>query len=327
MTTYEVRDAGKSQDYFISIPNMIDDMELSVHAFRLYAHYKRRAGDSGVCFESTDTLAKHCHMSMGTVSKARKELIKAKLISVTREKNKFGGKPKFVVTITDIWPENMAKYSPNKDKLPTSLDEQSTSPDEGAPRPTSLDEGATSLDEIKKNTVKKNKTKTVEEEFFNKPESEKRDPIDKDAYKDRITKAIETNTEDNQLLSLRGIDLSRYPEEVVPILAKVTLLWNIRPPKHSNKNGSPCSQWVRDARHLLDACGEFGVEAIVSFREKCEKYMDENNGLGMFPVNGPGSLVKSVRGHAAEMRQPKLEIRDDPFKGANMVVTKDGRIR
>ena len=46
--TTTVTDTGSLHPYRIELPIMIDDMRLSVSAFRLYAHFKRRAGDTGL---------------------------------------------------------------------------------------------------------------------------------------------------------------------------------------------------------------------------------------------------------------------------------------
>lgn len=95
--------------YFFIIPNMVDDLGLSPYAFRLYAHMKRVAGETGACWQSTRTLADTCKMSVGKVSKAKKELQEAGLITVETRK-KQGGEYHYV-TIRDIMPQNLAAYS------------------------------------------------------------------------------------------------------------------------------------------------------------------------------------------------------------------------
>jgi DNA-binding transcriptional MocR family regulator len=98
--------------YFTVIPNMLDDMGLSVYAFRLYAHIKRVAGENGKCFQSTATLADECDISINTVTKVKQELLERGLISIV-PKNVGRGKPLHVITVVDIWNENMQKYAKN----------------------------------------------------------------------------------------------------------------------------------------------------------------------------------------------------------------------
>ena len=42
-----------SHHFRVEVPNMVDDMGLSVFAVRLYLRLKRVAGDSGRCYYST----------------------------------------------------------------------------------------------------------------------------------------------------------------------------------------------------------------------------------------------------------------------------------
>jgi len=48
--------------FFFLLPNLADDSELDVYAFRLLAHYQRVAGLAGTCAESTATTAARCRM-------------------------------------------------------------------------------------------------------------------------------------------------------------------------------------------------------------------------------------------------------------------------
>ena len=134
---YQVRDEGDSRKYYTTIPNIIDDMDLSVYAYRLYGHLKRVAGDGGKCWQSTETLAKACGMGWATVSRAKTELVGKELIIIEQVKNPQGGKDFHNITITDVWEKNTIKYA--------------TSTQEGA---TSHQEITTSHQEIKNNPIK-----------------------------------------------------------------------------------------------------------------------------------------------------------------------------
>ncbi len=114
---YEIRDAGDLRKYFAMIPHSIDDLNLSVYAYRLYGHLKRVAGEDGKCWQNQSTLAKACNMSTGSIVKAKNELIDSNLIQINKEKSNHGGKPYHLITITDIWIENSIKYM-DKQKSP-----------------------------------------------------------------------------------------------------------------------------------------------------------------------------------------------------------------
>lgn len=97
----------RDRRYFTALPNLIDEIGLSVWAHRLYCHIKKVAGDSGECFQKTVTLAEHCGMSEGAVSKAKAELERFGLI--TRKQS--GRREVERISIVDIWAENLRRYS------------------------------------------------------------------------------------------------------------------------------------------------------------------------------------------------------------------------
>ena len=103
----QVVDRGDMRSYRTEIPNLIDDMDLSLPAFRLYIHLKRVAGERGASWEGVRRLADTCRMSVGTVRSAKAELEAAGLITVKRA----GGEQADHITINDIWLENMMRYS------------------------------------------------------------------------------------------------------------------------------------------------------------------------------------------------------------------------
>lgn len=103
-----VKDKSSLHHYRTELPNLIDDMQLSVYAFRLYAHLKRVAGDGGVCFEGTRKLAAVCCMAVGQVVKAKAELERAGVILRTTESAR-GGQQDYI-TIADLWAQNFRAY-------------------------------------------------------------------------------------------------------------------------------------------------------------------------------------------------------------------------
>ena len=116
--------------YFTIIPNMIDDMDLSPYAFRLYHHYKRVAGDNGLCWQSTKTLSEACKMSIGSIVNAREELKAAGLIEISTQPTSHGGREYNIVSIIDMWDENMKNISITQNEVPSSPHELASSPHE-----------------------------------------------------------------------------------------------------------------------------------------------------------------------------------------------------
>jgi len=122
--SYHVIDESRSN--FFMIPNKIEELGLSVYAFRLYAHYKRVTGESGDCWQSSTTLAKSCNMSVGSVVNSRRELEANKLIIVERVTNN-NGSDYYNIKVRNIWGIDLA---PSPGEHPPSCDEHPPSPGE-----------------------------------------------------------------------------------------------------------------------------------------------------------------------------------------------------
>lgn len=109
---YQIRDEASPRNYFSQVPNLVDEMKLSVYAYRLYGHLRRVAGESGKCWQNTKTLADVCNMSVGKISEAKEELEKCSppLIRITSQRKADGG-IYHEITITDIWQINNDRFS------------------------------------------------------------------------------------------------------------------------------------------------------------------------------------------------------------------------
>jgi hypothetical protein len=116
----------EEKNYFMMIPNIVDDMGLSVYAFRLYAHLKRVAGDNGICWQSGETLAKNCGMSTGKITECKTELVNAGLIKIQMKTGSNGNYSE--ITITNIWLKNAETYV--KDEGCTTESERGVPPSE-----------------------------------------------------------------------------------------------------------------------------------------------------------------------------------------------------
>ena len=75
-----------------SIDEIVDDMEMSLYALRLYIHLKRIAGlyEDKPIRQFTKMLAKHCHMTITNTNKTLKELEELGLIETQKLDNKYG---------------------------------------------------------------------------------------------------------------------------------------------------------------------------------------------------------------------------------------------
>lgn len=108
---YQVRDEASPRDYFAQVPNLVDIMDLSPHAYRLYGHLRRVAGESGRCWQSTQTLATACNMSIGKVSESKRELESVYPPLIRIESKKFDRGAYHEIAITDIWEMNHIFYT------------------------------------------------------------------------------------------------------------------------------------------------------------------------------------------------------------------------
>jgi hypothetical protein len=146
--------------YFTQIPNLIDDLKLSVYAFRLYVHFKRVTGESGgKCWQSTQTLSEFCCMSAHKISDAKKELQGAGLITLESVKNPDGGKNFHRISVNDIWKTNLNHFSKNQEYSRNSEKESEKLDKNGLQVPTgnlstSPQELTTSPQEIKNNQLR-----------------------------------------------------------------------------------------------------------------------------------------------------------------------------
>lgn len=104
----KVNEEGRREN-FTMVPNIIDDLDLSPYAVRLYLHLKRVAGDTGSCYQSGKTISEKCKMSTGMITKAKRELMAAGLISVALMSN--GKNIYHDITILDVWKRNSLSHS------------------------------------------------------------------------------------------------------------------------------------------------------------------------------------------------------------------------
>lgn len=100
------------------MPNIIDELNLSVYEYRVYSHLKRVSGETSCCFKSNKEIAAKCNMSESKYREVKKRLATYKhplllgktLIRVTVREKSHKGEDTSLITLTNIWPENDAYF-------------------------------------------------------------------------------------------------------------------------------------------------------------------------------------------------------------------------
>jgi hypothetical protein len=102
--------ADREPTWYTMIPNMIDEMGLSVYAYRLYGRLKRICGEQAdnTSWQSTATLMEACKMSRGSVTNAKKELVRHNLITI--QHGDYKKSESDTIRIVNIWDDNYRIY-------------------------------------------------------------------------------------------------------------------------------------------------------------------------------------------------------------------------
>jgi len=177
---HTIVDEGDPRKYWSQIPNLICDLGLPAQALALYLQIKRAAGESGVCFKSTRTLAQALKVGTGTVVRAKAlleqplpQIGNRPLIKTVERTNPKGGKPYHEIRVTDIWHSNMKTFTSANMELDSQVPESARQvPNNGAQVPK-----ASANMELKKNTRE-------EEPVKKKPQEEIRTPAGVTLFRD-----------------------------------------------------------------------------------------------------------------------------------------------
>jgi len=257
MDKSRVVDAGDLRKYRIEIPNIVDDLGLGPHTVRLYMHLKRVAGPGGACWQSTQTIADHCKMSTGQVSKSKQILKDNGLITITNVEHDKPGSPYHLITITDIWLRNFQEFAQGSPCEP-----------QGSPCEPQGSQGETKK-ELIKNKLKERENKDIEE--F---ESFERHPAS--AFKEENPEAIAVPTKKSSAV-----------EEVARQLAPaIDWVWG--------SSDASDKKLLHAAEELLKACGgdvDGTLDALDAYLDnpKNRKWAKEE-------AQDPHWLIKSVAG-------------------------------
>ena len=108
----KVIDESGDRKYFVIIPNCVVNGS-GVYERAMYLEMKRFAGETGTCFASIRAMAKRMEVSVNTVRRTIKLLLKRGWIKKAGTKPT-GGNPVNCYTIVDIWDINTKKYKEKK---------------------------------------------------------------------------------------------------------------------------------------------------------------------------------------------------------------------
>ncbi len=99
----------QKRTFYYMMPLVVEEMNLSPGAYRLYAHIRAVCGErtDGCCFKSTATLSSCCNMSTGAISRAKHELLTCGIIHI--EKGVGTGSDR--ITLIDLWPSNTEHFT------------------------------------------------------------------------------------------------------------------------------------------------------------------------------------------------------------------------
>ena len=132
----DIVEEGALHHYRTEIPNTIirglRSHGLSVYAKWLYVYLKSVAGDGGICFRSTTTMAQEAGMSRSRLHGAKQELADQGLIRIIHGRNTYRDADR--IRIKDIWPANMQEFSVRY-KNTASVDEAEEGPAEAPNEP------------------------------------------------------------------------------------------------------------------------------------------------------------------------------------------------
>lgn len=301
--TIQITNKSNDKGYFTIVPRLVWAIARNPYDFTLWAVIKDIAGENGECRLTRDELATLAMMSPGQVTKSRDFLLELGLLQGQRKKVEKKPQPVWHLTVPDIWHDNQEFCHNNRsiqDRL--RVKKQASPHDAYSEQASPPDVYASPHD-----AYEREKRATIMNLKNNKEEQEPLSPEDqaKKRIKDALHKGLESHT---------GFDVSHFPEDVRPFVKVFCDLWNMAPPRGSKAKRGEYAHWVTSFRDLKDSAGEFGTQALRSYRDYFENYMASHQGIAPHTVNGPQSLIRGIRGHAAEMRTRTAKMNDDPVK-------------
>jgi len=113
MTKFNFKEEIPDRTYHTQIPNILSQIGLKASSISLYFAIKRSSGEDGKCTKSKEKLCSEAGISGGTFSKVlhsleqNQKIINKPLIKVQSRIHEHGDSDTHLITIIDIWPENV----------------------------------------------------------------------------------------------------------------------------------------------------------------------------------------------------------------------------
>jgi hypothetical protein len=315
-TKFLIREERQFPDHFTMLPNMIDDLDLSLIAFRLYVHLKRVVGETGICWQSTSTMAKACKMSGGSISAAKGELETNGLIYVSKVGGAGGLHDEIV--LADIWDKNREFYKMRSaGERQRSAGERINTPTNNTPiqrvqneilQLSTVEEGSPLAEEITQWQTDSAEDLITFDDDLNKPlkkddYTQPKKPRTSEEYKAELAAAMQ-----------RGIDAQTgapdhsddYPADITDIISEFSYLFGIPAPRRKERS---YTLWISAARELLSIVNGDANVLVEYYENKYRKDKDP------FSVYTPKSIVNAVRAFMGEREsikaKPKSIIESD----------------
>src|SRR5689334_18759559 len=104
------------------LPNIIFELGLDAFCIAVYTVFKRIAGDTGKCWASQSTIAKLCGIGITKLKEIKKELEKPQEllggVSLIHVQKRSATGESDIITIEDIWPQNITFFYINNKYTP-----------------------------------------------------------------------------------------------------------------------------------------------------------------------------------------------------------------
>lgn len=341
--SFIVKDEAPEQKYYGSVPHMVWYLGLHPLHITVYAYLIRVAGKTGVCWQSTKTIAKATSVSAGKISEARKVLAAAGLIKITKP-GSVGRGHSYEITIPNLWAINIGyidqdpKYVAQVEAMAEKVHAMNFS------KKTSPHERKTSPHEPKKNPEEEHckERESNDANVYRRVPSKAAQSSPEIRETDERPKRVITGTGDTQRDRVDSADAGVSAVQAKDLLARAMyqLLWPTLPyPEGRTKRAREARRSAEIAAdRVLERIGREGYQdaldachlLLTEPTDKEDKWIDQLNSIyGLVdPVTKRVDGIRSAaqkRAAAVEMNRETLERQEyeigiDPRLGADTTI-------
>lgn len=283
---------------FTVIPNSVMKMlpEIGIDAFGFFSYLCFRANEIGECWPSYDTIQKDTGLTRHRISASIRTLEKFGLLERIK---RFSNSTIYILKMPAI-SKDAELLDEEKEPVPVVRQVDYSSKTGRLPVVRQVDANKNQFNKTHINKTQLNTCAQTETVCTRAPDTIS-DPLHDFQEMDKHCTDAKKKGDilDAMLLYARPsgkFDLADYPEDTRPILESFCSLWSILPPRKTVKTGGEFALWIKEARWLIDACGEFGPALLEDI------HCNWKNSDHRFTVGRPGALIKSARAKAGEKR-------------------------